>query len=270
MENFQPMDGRRMNRLMDHLIYQRMKPVIFGVISFAVIFGVWETVVATGLMDAFFASKPTAIAVGLTEQAASGELFRNFQVSLMEFAIGFGLAIVSGILLGVLAGWYRTVEYILDPFVWFLYSAPLIAFYPMFVVWVGLGKPTVILINYLLSVTPILVNTLSGIKNVSPDLVRAAVSFGARRSDLFLKIALPASVPMVMAGLKLGVGRALTGVIIAELFGSNAGLGHSIAYYAGILKTNEMMTSLVVVVCIGVVFTQTLVYLESKFDSWRV
>ncbi|MDP6643874.1 MAG: ABC transporter permease subunit [Rhodospirillales bacterium] len=176
---------------------------------------------------------------------------------------------MTGIALGVLAGWYRTIEYVLDPFVWFLYSAPLIAFYPMFVVWVGLGKPTVILITFLLSVTPILVNTLTGIKNVNPELVRAAVSFGAKRRDLFVKVALPASVPMVMAGLRLGIGRALTGVIIAELFGSNAGLGHSIAYYAGLLKTTQMMTSLVVVVCIGVVFTQGLGYLESKFDSWR-
>ena len=112
-------------------------------------------------------------------------------------------------------------------------------------------------------------NTLTGIKNVNPELVRAAVSFGAKRRDLFVKVALPASVPMVMAGLRLGIGRALTGVIIAELFGSNAGLGHSIAYYAGLLKTTQMMTSLVVVVCIGVVFTQGLGYLESKFYSWR-
>jgi len=251
------------------LSYQRLKPVLAGVFSFAVIFSVWQLVVVTGLMDAFFASKPSDIAVGLVDQFLSGELYRNASVSLTEFVIGFGLAIVTGIALGVLAGWYRTVEYALDPFIWFLYSAPLIAFYPMFVVWVGLGKPTVILITFLLSVTPILVNTLTGIKNVNPELVRAAVSFGAKRRDLFIKVALPASVPMVMAGLRLGIGRALTGVIIAELFGSTAGLGHSIAYYAGLLKTTEMMTSLVVVVCIGVVFTQGLGYLESKFDSWR-
>ena len=112
-------------------------------------------------------------------------------------------------------------------------------------------------------------STLTGIKNVSPELVRAAISFGARKHDLFLKVALPASVPMVMAGLRLGIGRALTGVIIAELFGSTDGLGHSIAYYAGLLKTANMMTSLIVVVCIGVFFTQGLAWLESRFDSWR-
>lgn len=251
------------------LIFQRLKPILYGLISFGFIFGVWEISVATGLLNHFFTSMPSDIAMGIVDQALSGELFRNVSVSLMEFVIGFGLAIIVGISLGVLAGWYRTIEYILDPFVWFLYSAPLIAFYPLFVVWLGLGKPTVIAITFLLAVTPILVNTLSGIKNVSHELIRAAISFGATKPDLFIKIALPASVPMVMAGLRLGIGRALTGVIIAELFGSVAGLGHSIAYYAGLLKTTEMMTSLIVVVCIGVLFTQGLAYLESRFDSWR-
>jgi NitT/TauT family transport system permease protein len=254
---------------MSRFVSRRVKPVAYGLFSFAVIFGVWEIAVASGALNHFFVSMPSDIAVGLADQFMSGELAQNVGVSIMEFVIGFGLAIIVGISLGVLAGWYRTIEYIIDPFVWFLYSAPLIAFYPLFVVWVGLGKPTVIAITFLLSVTPILVNTLTGIKNVSPELIRAAISFGATKKDLFTQIALPASVPMTMAGLRLGIGRALTGVIIAELFGSTAGLGHSIAYYAGLLKTTEMMTSLIVVVCIGVLFTQGLAYIESRFDSWR-
>lgn len=254
---------------MSNFSVQRIKPVLYGVFSFFVIFTIWELAVQLGLLNPFFTSMPSQISLGLVDQFISGELYRNVSVSLLEFLIGFGLAIIVGIGLGVLAGWYRIFEYVLDPFVWFLYSAPLIAFYPLFVVWLGLGKPTVIAIAFLLSVTPILVNTLSGIKNVSPDLIRAALSFGAKKQDLFVKVALPASVPMVMAGLRLGIGRALTGVIIAELFGSVAGLGHSIAYYAGLLKTNEMMTSLIVVVCIGVLFTQSLAFLESRYDSWR-
>ena len=249
--------------------FRRLKPILYGLFSFAVIFGIWEVAVATGALNHFFVSMPSDIAGGIADQFMSGELSRNAGVSLLEFLIGFGMAIVVGIGLGVLAGWYRTVEYILDPFVWFLYSAPLIAFYPLFVVWVGLGKPTVIAITFLLSVTPILVNTLTGIKNVSPELIRAAISFGATKRDLFTKIALPASVPMTMAGLRLGIGRALTGVIIAELFGSTAGLGHSVAYYAGLMKTTEMMTPFIIVVCIGVFFTQGLAYIESRFDSWR-
>ena len=97
--------------------------------------------------------------------ARSGELARSAAVSLREFGAGFGAAIVVGLTLGVLAGWFRTVEYTLDPFIWFVYSAPLIAFYPLFVLWLGLGTHTVIAIAFLLSVTPIAVNTINGIRS---------------------------------------------------------------------------------------------------------
>jgi NitT/TauT family transport system permease protein len=190
-------------------------------------------------------------------------------VSLGEFAVAYSAAVVVGILAGVLAGRFRTVEYILDPFLWFLYSAPLIAFYPIFVIWFGLGVPTVIAIAFLLSVTQITVSTLSGIHNVDPRLIRAARSFGATERDLLWKVILPASVPMVVAGLRLGIGRALMGVVIAELFGATAGLGFSIAYYGGLLKTTNMLASLVVIVVLGVLCTQALSAVEARFDSWR-
>jgi NitT/TauT family transport system permease protein len=229
----------------------------------------WELGVRLGWLNPFFTSQPTAIVVALVEQLRTGELAANLAVSLGEFAVGFGLAVIVGIALGMLSGWYRTLEYALDPFVWFLYSAPLVAFYPIFVIWLGLGTKTVVAIAFLLAVPPIMTNTLSGMKHVDPGLVRAAVSFGAQKSDLFAKVALPASIPMVMAGLRLGIGRALTGVVIAELFGATAGLGFSISYYGSLLKTTEMMVSLVVIVGLGVVFNQGLGLLESRFDSWR-
>src|SRR5207237_7880500 len=119
-----------------------------------------------------------------------------------------------------------TVEYALEPFLWFLYSAPLIAFYPIFVLWFGLGVPTVIAITFLLSVTQITASTLSGIQNVNPGLLRAARSFGATERDLLWKVVLPASVPMVIAVLRLGIGCVLMGVVVGVLFGATAGLGY--------------------------------------------
>jgi NitT/TauT family transport system permease protein len=230
----------------------------------------WELGVFLGWLDPFFTSRPTAIVAALVGQLHSGELAANLSVSLSEFVVGFGLAVVLGILLGFLAGWYRTIEYAIDPFVWFLYSAPLVAFYPLFVIWLGLGRGTVSAISFLLALPPIMTNTLSGTKHVDPHLVRAASSFGAGGRDLFLKVALPASVPMVMAGLRLGIGRALTGVVIAELFGATAGLGYSISYYGSLMQTTNMMASLVIIVGLGVLFNQMLGSLERKFDSWRV
>ena len=205
----------------------------------------------------------------LAEEARSGELYHNLSVSLREFGAGFGAAIVVGLSLGIVAGWFRTVEYALDPFIWFIYSAPLIAFYPLFVLWLGLGTHTVIAISFLLSVTPIAVNTLTGIRNVSQTLLLAARSFGARPHDVLWKVALPASVPMMVAGLRLGVGRALTGVVIAELFVPSGGLGSSIAYNGGLLKTTNMLASLMVIVVLGVMCTQGLSAIEARFDSWR-
>ena len=247
----------------------KIKPVLLGIVSFAVILFLWESVVRLGWVNPFFTSQPSAIAATLVRVARSGELWHNLAVSLREFAIGYGASVVVGILAGGLAGRFRTVEYALDPFLWFLYSAPLIAFYPIFVLWFGLGVPTVIVITFLLSVTQIAASTLSGFKNVNPGLLRAARSFGATERDLLWKVVLPASVPMVIAGLRLGIGRALMGVVVGELFGATAGLGYSISYYGSLLKTTDMIASLAVVVLLGVLCTQGLSAMESRFDAWR-
>jgi NitT/TauT family transport system permease protein len=244
-------------------------PVILGIASFAIILLVWESVVRLGWVNPFFVSQPSAIAATLSRAARSGELWQNVAVSFREFAIGYGLSVVVGILAGALAGRFRTMEYALDPFLWFLYSAPLIAFYPIFVLWFGLGVPTVIAMTFLLSVTQIAASTLKGIQNVDPGLLRAARSFGATERDLLWKVVLPASVPMVVAGLRLGVGRALMGVVVGELFGATAGLGYSISYYGALLKTTDMIASLVVVVVLGVLCTQGLAAVESRFDAWK-
>jgi NitT/TauT family transport system permease protein len=247
----------------------RWAPVALGILSFAVIVLAWELAVRAGWLNPFFTSQPTAIAAALVRSAQSGELWQSVRVTLGEFAGGFGAAIVVGFSVGVLAGRSRAVEYALDPFIWFVYSAPLIAFYPLFVLWLGLGTRTVVAISFLLSVTPIAVNTTSGIRQMNPALIVAARSFGATPRDLLWKVVLPASVPMIVAGLRLGVGRALTGVVIAELFVPSGGIGSSIAYNAGLLRTTNMLAALMVIVVLGVICTQSLSAIEARFDTWR-
>ena len=250
-------------------VFHRHQALLSGLISFAVILLVWQLVVDLGFVMACFLSTPTRMATEFMRQLKTGEIAANLSISLYEFAVGLGLAIAAGGVCGVLASWSRTLEAIFEPFVWFTYSSPTIAFYPMFIAWLGLGAPTIIAIAFLFAVTPIYANTLSGIKNVDQDLTRAALSFGARKTDLFIKIALPGSVPILVAGLRLAVGRALTGVVAAELFGATAGLGFAIAYYGQKLKTTEMMVNLVLIVICGVICTQILSLLEAATDKWR-
>jgi len=250
-------------------VWRRHQALISGVTSFAIILAAWQLAVDFGLVKAFFVSSPALVTTQFIKQLHSGEVLTNLSVSLYEFAWGLGLAVVVGGACGIFASWSRTFEAVLEPFIWFKYSSPTIAFYPIFVAWLGLGEPTIIAISFIFAITPVYANTLSGIKNADPDLIRAARSFGARRHDLFLKVALPGSVPILVAGLRLAVGRALTGVVAAELFGATAGLGFAISFYGQKLKTNEMMVSLMLVVILGIIFNQLLSLLESATDSWR-
>ena len=250
-------------------LFEYHQALISGCISFAVILLFWQLAVDLGFVQIFFISTPIRIAAAFWSGLRSGEIATNVGVSLYELACGLGLAGVAGIGLGVLASWSRTIEHFLEPFIWFTYACPIIAFYPLFIAWLGLGEPTIIAIAFLSALTPLYANTLSGIKNADQDLMRAARSFGARRRDLFLKVALPGSVPIVVAGLRLAVGRALTGVIAGELFGAGAGLGYSIAFYGQKLKTTEMMVSVVLVAILGVILTQLLSLCEAATDSWR-
>jgi ABC-type nitrate/sulfonate/bicarbonate transport system permease component len=247
---------------------ERFRGGFFALISFVLIGLFWWLAVAAHWINPLFVSTPFAVWTQVVAQITSGELLQNFSVSLMEFAIGFGLAMIGGVALGVLAGWFRIIEYILDPFIWFTYAAPLIAFYPLFVAHFGLGAPTVIAITLLFALPAIYANTLSGIQTVDKDMVRMAASFGAGRRDIFLRVALPASMSMVIAGLRLSIGRALTGVIVSEIFGATAGLGYSISYYGQQLQTAQMLVSLFAVVAFGVLLTQSLAAFEARFD-WR-
>lgn len=249
--------------------FERHQALISGFISFAVILLAWQLAADLGFVRIFFTSTPTRIAAAFWSELRSGAIAANVGVSLYELACGLVLAAVAGVGLGVLAGWSRTIEHVLEPFIWFTYACPIIAFYPLFIAWLGLGAPTIIAIAFLSALTPLYANTLSGIKNANQDLLRAARSFGARRRDLFLKVALPGSIPIIVAGLRLAVGRALTGVIAGELFGAATGLGYSIAFYGQKLKTTEMMVSVVLVVILGVILTQLLSLCEVATDSWR-
>lgn len=248
---------------------ERYQDLVLGVLSMVALVGIWQLVVDMGLINPFFVSKPSLVATEMMAQLRSGVLMRHLSATLYALVLSFGLAATVGIGLGLLAGWFRDFESALDPFIWFKYSAPTIAFYPLFIAWLGYGTPTIVAIAFLFALTPIYANTVSAIRNVDANLVRAATSFGARPHDIFLRVAIPASVPMIVAGLRLGVGRALTGVVVAELFGSTSGLGYAVGFYGQKLQTTPMMVIVVVVVILGVILTQLLSRLEASTSFWR-
>jgi NitT/TauT family transport system permease protein len=246
------------------------RPVVFGTTSFLVLLVGWQLLGSLGLVDTFLISSPTDVVSALAGQLADGTLRDDLSASLVELAIGFGIAAGSGIALGVVLGWYQRLDSAFDPFVWLGYSAPLVALYPVFLIIFGLGTPTVIAITMLTAVFPILINTRGGVRNVDRHLVRAARSFGAGDWQLFVTVVVPGSLPMVMAGLRLGIGRAMVGMVVGEFFVGDVGLGHAIAYYGGLLRTTDMLAAVVVVAVLGVALTTLLGLLENRVvDTWR-
>ena len=240
-----------------------------GALGFILLIAVWEVSGRMGWLNPIIASSPSRIWTAFLRQAASGDLTKDLATSMIEFGIGFGLAIVFGVAVGIAMGLSRALEYAIDPFVWFLYSSPLIAFYPLLIVWLGFGFATVVAVAFLLSFVSIVVNAMAGVHAVEPSLVRAVLAFGGNRRDVVMKVVLPASVPHILAGARIGLGRALHGVVLGEMFGSNDGLGYSISRYASQLKTADVFVPLLTLIVLGIVINQLSGVLEARLLAWR-
>lgn len=247
----------------------RIVPVALGGGFVVVLVVVWQLAATLGWLNTFLTSSPRLIWRSLVGQVSSGLLVHNMVVSAVELVIGFVLAAVVGVVAGLVMGRYRYVEYAIDPYVWLLYSAPIVALFPLLVLILGLGSPAVIAITFLMAVVPVLVNSMQGVRNVDPQLVRVAKSLTAGEPALLRKVILPASVPTIMAGLRLGVGRALVGVVVGEFFAGDGGIGYSISSFAARLGTTDVLASVVVVIVAGVVLNVLARRLEGLADSWR-
>jgi len=246
----------------------RYQAAILGAAGVAMLLALWEVTAHWSWINPLIVSRPSAIAEAFQRQWSSGELLRHIGVSVTELAVGFVPAVLAGFSLGVAMGLRRDVEYALHPFIWVMYSVPLVAFYPVIIVWLGFGFQTVVAMVFVLSIIPVAVNTLAGIRAVNPLLVRVVRAFGGHPVDVAMKVILPAALPMTLAGMRLAVGRALVGVVLGEMFSANAGLGFLMTYYGARLRIADLFVPLVVLMFLGVTAIQTLRAIEESVAPW--
>jgi ABC-type nitrate/sulfonate/bicarbonate transport system permease component len=195
-------------------------------LSVVVFLGIWQFVTSAGLIEPIFLASPLAIAKVAYEQFfITGDIYPHILVSLTEAFIGFALAIVFGVLLGLAMGRFERVREVLEPFVMALYSTPSVALLPLFILWLGIGLWSKVLIVFLGGVFAILVNTIAGVRGTNQRLIETARAFTASETEVFLYIILPASMPFIVAGIRLAIGRVLISVFVAELYASNRGVG---------------------------------------------
>jgi NitT/TauT family transport system permease protein len=220
-------------------------------------------------VNPIFFSYPTAIFETVPGMLRSGELVDAFLSSMLPFAIGFASAIVTGVLLGLLMGRYWLVEKVLEAQITALYSTPNVALIPLVILWFGLGAKAKVVIVILAAVFPILINTYDGVRNVSRGFVEIGQAEGASSLQIFGKIILPASLPFIMSGIRLSIGRAVVGIVVAEMFTAITGLGGAIVYYGNQFATAKLLVIVIVLSLLGVVLTQGARVMERRLAMWK-
>jgi NitT/TauT family transport system permease protein len=232
----------------------------------AVVLGVWE-IVGQNSSDLAFAP-PSAMVPAAREMLSSGELQSAFGDSLAALLLGYGLAAVAGTAVGWSMGWWRAAGRVLDPFVAALYVVPIAALVPLIIAWEGFGLAARVTVVFLFCLFEILLAANAGVRNVDQAYIDVARSFGAGRRDLMRKVVLPASLPFVMVGLRIGASRALKGMVLAELLFAVTGLGGLISKYAGLFRMDKVLVVVVVISLLGVCLSSAVTALERRATKW--
>ncbi|MFF5986596.1 ABC transporter permease [Prauserella flavalba] len=230
---------------------------------------VWELAPRTGLIDATFLTPFSEVVLALGELAANGQLAEHVQASLTRSLSGFGIAVLLAVPLGILIGWYRTVSDVLTPLVQVFLNTAALALLPVFVLVLGIGETSKIAIVVYACTWPILLNTITAVRNVDPTLLKLARSLDLPPLALFRKVILPASIPTIFTGLRLAGAAAIVVVIAAEMVGAKAGLGFLINDSQYNFAIPSMYAGIVAISVIGVGFNQLLVVFERRLTSWR-
>jgi ABC-type nitrate/sulfonate/bicarbonate transport system permease component len=241
--------------------------ILLRSLSVAVTLAAWEWY-GRGV-DPIFLSYPSAIVAAVPRMLATGELQSAFWASLQGLMLGLAISIVSGVLLGLLTGRYRTVDYLLDVQITALYSTPHVALIPLLILWFGLGGAAKLVLIFLSAFFPIVINTHSGVRNISHGLVEVALAEGANERQIFTKIILPAALPFIMTGIRLAMGRAVVAMVVAEMFTAVTGLGGSIVRYGAAFATDKFFVVIIVLALLGVGLTELVRGLERRLTPWK-
>ena len=218
-------------------------------------------------VNPLFVSPPSIVAQRL--MAMRVDLLRHTLITLREVLTGFAIAAAWGVLAGYVLGLNRTVERVVEPFLAAFYAVPIIAIAPLLILVFGLGPPSKVATAAIYSGLPVVVNVVAGIKNVDTSLIKAVPSRGASRGQIFAKVILPASLPYMLAGLRLAFTLALIAVIVSQMLASYAGLGWLVAYAAGTFRTPDLYVGLVALGFLGMTANEGLRRLEHRFMRWH-
>jgi ABC-type nitrate/sulfonate/bicarbonate transport system permease component len=243
----------------------------FGFIALMII--IWQLVPSVFTlskgMKLFFAT-PTMIVGAFGDLIASGKLWPALQFSASAFGLGLGLSIIVALPLGVVMGRSQVLSDMFDPFITAINATPRLVFLPLILIWFGIGMWSVIVVVFIGALFPLLINTYEGVKNADRLLINVVKSYGANEWEINKLVVIPNSLPFIIAGLRLAIGRAVLGVVVAEFFGgSSNGVGVIMVRASGSFQVDVVFAGLILFMAMSLILTGIVRSIEARFSRWR-
>jgi ABC-type nitrate/sulfonate/bicarbonate transport system permease component len=249
--------------------FRRHERVVLGASGVIGLLLFWEIGARVGFIDTFFFSQPTAIFTAGVREVQIPRFWNDLRVSAFEFGTGYISAVLLGIPIGLAFGWYRRASYMADPWLNLLNSLPRVALLPLIALWIGIGIESKIAVVFLGAFFSVVIPTVQGVRTVDRRFLDVAHSFGASQRRLFTSVVLPATIPFVVTGLRLGIGRGLIGVVVGELYAKTDGLGVIISKASSNLQPDRMFFAILIFTFTGIVGVSALRRVERYFQRWR-
>lgn len=237
-----------------------------SLLSLLVFLAIWQIV--GDRVDPILLATPVNTAKALWDLLTSGQLGPAFGSAMRDLALGYGLAVVIGIAVGVVVGRSRTIEHIFNPYINFFQATPLIALVPLIVIWFGVGLEARVAVTFMLAIWSIIINTSTGVKETPDPLLDVGRVYKFSRLQTVNRIALPNAVPSIFAGLRIALGKALIGMIIAQMEVSVSGLGGLIINYGNAFKTAYLLAAVFTASLVGTVAAVLLDVLRRWWFPW--
>jgi NitT/TauT family transport system permease protein len=251
---------------------QRIESVALGTAVIVLLLIIWELLpyfVPMKQGTRLFFTVPSRIFATLWQMFASGSIWAPLAVSATAFAIGLALAIAAGLPLGILLGRSSTLNAMFDPFITAFNATPRLVFLPLLMLWLGIGVWSKIAIVFLGALFPLLINTHEGVRNADKLLINVVRSFGAKEWDVARLVVIPNSLPFIVVGLRLAIGRAILGVVVAEFFGAQDGLGVLMVRAASSFNVDVVFAGLIIFAVLSLIMTGLVKLVEERMNRWR-
>jgi ABC-type nitrate/sulfonate/bicarbonate transport system permease component len=251
---------------------QRVESMALGTAVIVLMLIIWELLpyfVPMKQGTRLFFTVPSRILATLWQMFASGSIWAPLGVSATAFAIGLALAIAAGLPLGILLGRSNTLNAMFDPFITAFNATPRLVFLPLLMLWLGIGLWSKVAIVFLGALFPLLINTHEGVRNADKLLINVVRSFGANEWDVARLVVIPNSLPFIVVGLRLAIGRAILGVVVAEFFGAQDGLGVLMVRAASSFNVDVVFAGLIIFAALSLIMTGLVKLVEERMNRWR-